>query len=383
MVKNSGKLSVGFCYDDSLDRADGVSNQVKTLGAWLSAQGHDVSYFVGQTKINDWAGDPIFSLSRNLRVSFNGNKVATPLFASSRKIKRALNQRNLDVVHVQVPYSPLMAQKLIHRLNATTALVGTFHILPTNFIAARGVSVLRFVYSNSLKRFQTMLAVSPAAAQFASATLSTQPVVIPNTLNIKNMRASKPNNIPNHIVFLGRLVKRKGCEELIRAFAILKTKILEATLTIAGDGPERTKLETLVKQSGLESSVKFVGFIDEKDKPDILASAAVACFPSLGGESFGIVLIEAMAAGAGVVLGGNNPGYTCVLGERPETLVDSRNSLQFAKQLERFLTDAKLIEDVHSWQQKHVKKYDIEVVGPKILKVYVQAIAKRRQTIDN
>ncbi len=81
-----------------------------------------------------------------------------------------------------------------------------------------------------------------------------------------------------------------------------------------------TDTQNYVEQNNLRSSVKFLGFVNERDKPELLASAAIACFPSLGGESFGIVLIEAMAAGASVVLGGNNPGYTSVLGDRPESL---------------------------------------------------------------
>ena len=115
----------------------------------------------------------------------------------------------------------------------------------------------------------------------------------------------------------------------------------------------------------------------------MLAGAAIACFPSLHGESFGIVLIEAMAAGAGVVLGGANPGYKTVLGGRPETLVDPKNTRQFAKRLEKFLTDAQLAAQIHSWQQSHVKRYDINEVGPSLVKVYYQAIAKQRPLGDN
>ena len=101
------------------------------------------------------------------------------------------------------------------------------------------------------------------------------------------------------------------------------------------------------------------------------------CFPSLGGESFGIVLIEAMAAGVLVVLGGNNPGYTSVLGERPETLFDPKDISQLALKLERFMSDERLASSVHEWQQTHVRNYDIETVGPKILKLYNETIDKR------
>src|SRR5581483_312331 len=102
---------------------------------------------------------------------------------------------------------------------------------------------------------------------------------------------------PHKIVFLGRLVERKGVKYLIKAFNLLERNLPDAHLVIAGDGPQRPALEALVKEYNLQAKVSFLGYIEEEDKPSILASAAVACFPSLYGESFGIVLAEAMAAG--------------------------------------------------------------------------------------
>lgn len=383
MVKNSRSLRVGFCYDDSLDRPDGVSQYVKTLGTWLSVQGHDVAYLVGETKINLWAGSQVYSLSKNLKVRFNGNRVGTPLFASKKKIDEVLAKHDFDILHVQMPYSPLFAGRVIKLVGSKTAVVGTFHILPANPLTRLGCKLLRLFYLSSLKRFSRIVSVSQPAADFARQSMGINSAVLPNAVELDRFSQARTKPQPNHIVFLGRLVKRKGCEELIRAYAYLKSGGSDATLTIAGDGPERIKLEAIVEKSGLEQSVKFIGSINEKDKPDILAKASIACFPSLGGESFGIVLIEAMAAGAGVVIGGNNPGYGSVLGERPETLFDPREKIKFAAQLKKFLTDTKLVQDIHNWQQEHVQQYDTEVVGPKILEVYVQAIAKRQQTIDN
>jgi len=379
MKKNSQNLRVAFLYDDSLDKNDGVPQFVKRIGTWLSDQGIGVCYLVGQTKLESWAGGRVYSLAKNITVPFNGNRVATPMPASLSNIKRVLDAEKFDVLHVQVPYSPFMAQRVINRVPTDVGVVGTFHILPTNFLAEFGTRLLRFVYGKSLRRFDELLAVSPAAAVFAQKSLGIEAVVLPNVVDIGRMRVKYPVNQPNHIVFLGRLVKRKGCAELLRAFAILKKRLPEARLTIAGGGPEKSKLEDFVRKNGLSSSVAFTGFIDEKDKPQLLASGAIACFPSLGGESFGIVLIEAMAAGAGVVMGGNNPGYASVLGENLQTLVDPGNSHKFAEQIEKFLTDQSLATRLHEQQQELVKQYDVNEVGKQLLQVYAQAIASRRQ----
>src|SRR3989344_5842669 len=98
-MKTSQKsLSVGFLYDDSLDRPDGVSQYVKTIGAWLSGQGHQVVYFVGETKLKEWAGGRVYSLSKNQKVSFNSNFVSTPLPASRRAIFEVLQKEKPDIL---------------------------------------------------------------------------------------------------------------------------------------------------------------------------------------------------------------------------------------------------------------------------------------------
>lgn len=379
MKKNSQNLCVAFLYDDSLDRTDGVSHQVKTLGKWLSDQGHEVCYLVGETKISSWSGGKVYSMSKNKVVKFNANMLTTPLPASAKNIKDVLKRENPDVVHVQMPYSPLMAQKVINRLPGSAGVVGTFHILPANSLASVGTRLMRLVYGKSLRRIDTLLAVSSVAAVFAKTSLGTEFTVLPNAVDINQLRVKSSMNQPNHIVFLGRLVPRKGCLELLRAFQSLRKRIPAVTMTIAGDGPLSGQLVKFVSDNNLQDCVKFLGFIDEKDKPNLLSTAAVACFPSLGGESFGIVLIEAMAAGAGVVVGGNNPGYVSVLGENSQVLVDPHNSSEFAGRLENILTDQNLATRLHERQQEQVKQYDVAVVGKQLVEIYRQAIASRRQ----
>jgi phosphatidylinositol alpha-mannosyltransferase len=149
---------------------------------------------------------------------------------------------------------------------------------------------------------------------------------------------------------------------------------------IAGDGPDRAALEKFVRAHKL-INVVFLGFIDEADKADLLASAELAVFPSLGGESFGIVLIEAMAAGSAVVLGGDNAGYASVLGEWPETLVNPRSPAAFSATLEQFLTDSGLRQTIHAAQQTAVQAYDTAVAGQQIVRLYEQALLHRQPDV--
>lgn len=378
MVKrDSGKLNVAFCYDDSLDGQDGVAQYVKTVGGWLSSQGHSVLYLVGETRLRTWRGAPIYSLAKNRVVSFNGNQVGTPWPASKKNIKSVLAKHQIDVLHVQMPYSPFFAGRVINLVGPKTAVVGTFHILPANVLVRWGSRLLRLFYIRTLKRFSRIVSVSQPAARFANVAFGVKSDVCPNAVQLEKFKSSGGRQKKYHIVFLGRLVIRKGAEQLLRAFIILRTRLPEASLSIAGEGPERSKLEAIVNKNGLGPSVNFLGFVDEKAKPGILAEASVACFPSLRGESFGIVLIEAMAAGAGVVMGGNNPGYASVLGPNSQVLADPFDSSAFATRLETFLTDENLAQRLHREQQKQVKQYDVAIVGNRLLRIYMEAIASR------
>src|SRR5579862_4445122 len=92
-------LNVGLVFDDSLDSPDGVAQHVKTLGAWLSARGHTVSYLVGETKMSDWAGGKVYSLAKNQKVSFNGNKLSIPLPVKTQTLAKIIKELNFDILH--------------------------------------------------------------------------------------------------------------------------------------------------------------------------------------------------------------------------------------------------------------------------------------------
>jgi phosphatidylinositol alpha-mannosyltransferase len=386
-MRNQGnRLSVGFLYDDTLDSTDGVAQYVKTLGSWLANRGHTVSYLVGETKTKQFAGGQVHSLSSNAGVVFNGNRVSIPAKVHRGKIKGLLAALPIDILHVQVPYSPLMAQYVINHAPASTAIIGTFHIYPASRFVELGTRILRLVVRKSLRRFNLTVSVSQPAAEFAKRVFGIQTKVMPNVIDPTVFASPKDNRFRKkdpHVVFLGRLVRRKGCLDLLKSFAILHQSLPQAKLTIAGDGPQRPVLDRYVNNHNLEQAVNFLGYIDEKDKPSLLASADIACFPSLYGESFGIVLLEAMASGAKVVLGGDNPGYTSVLGEREEHLVDPRNHQQFAARLRHFLTDKTASKRASQWQKTQINKYDVATVGPQIEKEYFRAIAIRNGSRHN
>lgn len=374
-------MKIGFVIDDTLDKPDGVQQYVLTLGKWLSSQGHEVHYLAGNTTRKDIPN--VHSLSQNIAVRFNQNRLSIPRSSRKSEIKALLQKEKFDVLHVQMPYSPLMAGRIIKAAPKETAVVGTFHIIPFSGLERFGASLLKLLQAQNLKRFDTIVSVSEPAKQFAKSAMGLSSTVLPNVVDIKQFQ--KGRQIANYsdgrlnIVFLGRLVERKGAMQLLEALQVLHSegKLMDIRVLMCGKGPLESKLKDYVEGFHLSDYVQFEGFIDESKKADYLATANIAVFPSLGGESFGIVLIEAMAAGSQTVLGGDNVGYASVMGDGSVQLINPVDSQEFAEVLDYYLVDEKARQKTFQWQQKHVLQYDVATVGKQLLGVYRSAIAKR------
>jgi phosphatidylinositol alpha-mannosyltransferase len=376
------KLKVGFVLDDGLDNPDGVQQYILALGGWLSAQGHEVRYLVGETKRTDLPD--VHSMSRNIAVRFNGNSLSMPLPTSGRRLRSFLKREQFDVLHIQVPYSPFMGHKLIMGADRThTAIVGTFHIAPHYALSTVGNHLLGWWLHRSLKRFDTMLSVSPAAADFALRTFGVSSDILPNVIDYDRFHGAKPlpqyaDDVPT-ILFLGRLVPRKGCLLLLQAVHRLSQDPdtpKQFRVVICGRGQLESKLRAYVQTHGLTEQVEFVGFVSEADKPRYYASADIAVFPSSGGESFGIVLLEAMASGRAAVLAGDNPGYRSVLSDKSELLFDPADPEVLAALLKTYLQNKELRRKIAQWGGTFAKGFDVNTVGTQLLAVYRQALHK-------
>lgn len=376
-------MKIGLVFDASLDKTDGVAQYVLTVGAWLTQQGHEVHYLVGETKRTDLPN--LHSLSRNITVKFNQNRVRTPLPAKNSVVKALVSKENFDILHVMMPYSPFLAARVVKAAGPKTAVIGTFHIAPASWMVNAGTGMLGLWLKRNLRLFSSFISVSSVAHDFAKRTFGIESAVIPNTAPLEKFFGAKAfDEYKNQqtVVFLGRLVERKGCQHLLAAVAKLVrdekwpagTKVV-----ICGDGPLRLRLTQFVHEQGLTEIVDFKGFISEADKPRYLASADVAIFPSTGGESFGIVLIEAMAAARGVVLAGNNPGYVSVMQPRPESLFTPTDTYALADLLLANLEDKALRTKASTWQRQYAHEFEPDVVGKKIFDTYQEALQEKRK----
>ncbi len=374
-------LKIGLVLDDTLDTPDGVQQYVLRVGEWLTAQGHDVHYLVGHTTRTDVPN--LHVLSRNVRVRFNGNRMSMPLPASGRRLRAFVNDMQFDVLHVQVPYSPFMAGRLLSVVGNTTAVVGTFHILPYSRLVTFANRMLGLLNRRTGQRFDQMLATSAPAAAFAKRVYGYAADVLGNPINLAAFSGATSDNAALTIVFLGRLVERKGALHLLRAVAYLREHGLydgDFRVIIGGKGELRPQLEQFVHEHGLQDMVSLPGFVDEAAKPSYLAQADIAIYPSTGGESFGIVLLEGMAAARGVVLAGDNPGYASVMEPYADQLFDPADTRAFAQKLARYLSHPADRARAAKEQRQYVRRFDINVTGAELLRVYAKALQSRRRS---
>lgn len=370
-------------YDDTIDRFGGIGLYVTTLGGALSRRGHHVEYLVGSSQ-QQWIDDSrVRALARNVPVRFNGNVLSMPAWSRARTLRGALVEGRFDVLHVQVPYSPLMAGRLLRACDARCAVVGTYHVASSRVAARVGAKLLRAPCRSTDARFDRMLAVSQTASDFASecSGLSVDEV-IPNLLDAGRVRsqANLRCDLPSaEVVFVGRLVPRKGAEHLLRALHALAgfSDAQRPRAAILGDGPLRVELQQLAERLGLTDRVGFHGAVSDPEKAAMLRQAHIACFPSLFGESFGVVVLEALAAGADMVLAGDNPGYRELL-QDPAVLVQPRDSRMFARRLATLLGDADLRRSLGARQRELLRSCSHDEVTERVERAYVTALESRR-----
>jgi len=361
-------MIIGLLLDDTLDRPDGVQQAVIAIGENMRSKGHEVHYVVAQTKRLDL--ENVHSIGDYYSIKFNGNSVRTPKPALKKNIKRLFSSVDFDVLHVQMPYSPFFTASVLKNAPGSVKKFGTFHILPYSRITSVGTRLLGLSLRRSLNSLDGVFAVSEPARIFMKRTFKVDGAVIPNPVDYQFFHSfKKQKKTKKQIVFVGRFEQRKGVKELVAAYARIDQAVRDTTeLVMCGKGPLLNEVEQISKKQGL--GIVFPGFVSDDEKAQYLANADIAVFPSLGGESFGIVLTEAMSAGAGITIGGNNPGYASVLEQWPETLFDPANTVEFANVLSTLLDKP---GKVGAEQHEAVKQYDVKVVVESLLAQYGEA----------
>lgn len=358
-------MRIGLVCPYNLTKGGGVQECVCALRAGLAARGHHVVIVTPLPKDNHVEEEPgiiYMGRARDIKSPFaTVGQISVSL--NPRTVEDILEKEQFDILHFHEPWVPIVSRQLLTRSDAKN--VATFHAKLPDTMMSKTIERVITPYTKSIMKYlDGLTAVSEAAADYVT-TLTDRPIeIIPNGINLSDFKEASSGSQPNSrsILYIGRLERRKGVKFLIQAFAWLQEQIPDARLDIAGDGPDRAKLELLSENLGVASKVTFHGFVDEEKKRKLLSEAGVFCSPALFGESFGIVLLEALAQGLPIVAG-NNPGYVGVMKELGAlSIVNPKDGVEFARRLELLLLNEDLRALWKSWAREYVKQYDYEKI---------------------
>ncbi len=318
-------------YD--LGRFGGVQDQVLQLARRLRAAGDEVRV-VGPGSDGP-AGAVLVGRSRVLRA----NRSDVPISLQPAAVGAVAEAiAGVDVVHVHEPLMPLVS--LAAMLRARVPVVATFHAAPSALMR-RGYRIGRGLVARTLERASVVTAVSPAASQPIEAAADVR--LIPNGVDL-TVRPQVPR-IPHRVAFVGRPEPRKGLHVLLAAWPEVRRHVPDAELVVMGaDAPAETP-----------PGVVFAGRVPEEEKWRLLASSGVSCAPNLGGESFGIVVAEGMAAGCAVVASAL-PGFVHVAGEAA-LLTKPGDAASLAWSLRSVLSDEALAGDLRAQAAARVEMF--------------------------
>ncbi len=351
----------------SLDVPGGVQNHVRDLARVLIARGHDVGV-LAPGEVVTTEGGHVETVGRAVPISFNGS-VARVAFGPrvAARTRRWLRKGAFDVVHLHEPATPSVSLLALWASGAT--VVATFH---TANARSRALSLANAVLRPSMAKIAARLAVSESARSTLVQHLGGEAVVIPNGIFSERFRGARPRpewaGPGPTVVFLGRSDEpRKGLAVLLSAFAVVLTSHPTARLLIAGRGSAE---QARMLPAGLRHRVELLGVLSDSERARLLASATVYVAPQLGGESFGIVLIEAMAAGAAVAAS-DLPAFRAVLqGGRLGELFAVGDPVAAARSITRLLDDAPHRDRVRREASAGVERYEWSVLAPRIEAVY-------------
>ncbi len=356
----------------AMERKGGVQTHVRDMARWLVDAGHEVTIVAPGPR----GGDPtVLPLGRYLSIGLSGTRFEVTWVGGRDldAVMRATDAPTIDVVHVHTPFVPTLPIRVWRAFRRPT--VATFHATlppPDRLLRA----VLRPVARAMSRHAAATIAVSPSAAELLRPVDPRRPIdFLPPAIDLSAWRAAgaarqRDPGRPARVLFLGRFEARKGLDVLIAAWPeiVRGSSGVPLELVIAGGGELAPLAEDLVKRDA--DRVSIVAAPDDATARRLVAEADLMVAPAPWGESFGLVLIEAMAAGAPVVAAAN-PGYAGILtGPGEALLVPPGDSGALARKVVELLADSDRLDALRAWGRAHVEPFDVAAVGPKLVDVY-------------
>ena len=362
-------MRVGLVCPYSWDVPGGVQAHVRDLAESLLELGHDVSVLAPVDDVETAALPPyVVPGGRAVPVPYNGS-VARLAFGpvSLTRTRRWLRRGRFDVLHLHEPTVPSLS--MLACFAARGPMVATFH---TATARSRFLHVFGTTLQPGLEKITARIAVSPAARRVVMEHLGADAILVPNGVSVARFAGARPlsgRNPADTIVFLGRIDEdRKGLAVLLDALPALVAAVPAVRLLVAGPGNVE-QVRALIP-APLQSRVELLGLVSEADKAGVYASGAVYCAPNTHGESFGVVLIEAMAAGTPVVASDLEAFRRVLQDGRAGVLFPVGDSAALAAELAALLRDAPRRTELAARGRQAVAPYDWAQVSRQVVEVY-------------
>jgi len=366
-------MKIGLVSPYDYSHPGGVINHVSYLAHHLHSMGNEVKIIAPvRKKGTRYFEEEVTAVGRPLPIPYGGTTARIPLSPwLPYQVRRVLDREDFDIIHLHEPFIPMLCLSTLIESQAIN--VGTFHACHEGSMAYwLGQPIMH----NLGKKLHGKIAVSQPALTYISKYMPADYHIIPNGVDTQHYKADGPfrdeyKDGKLNILFVGRLEERKGVGDLIRACAIVKKSFPNFRLIIAGPGIRLRCYYELLARRLLNNHSVFTKFVPFDELPKYYRTADIFCAPATGGESFGIVLLEAMASGTPVVAT-NIAGYASVLTNGQEGLLaQPSNPRSLAQALLTVLQDKQMRLRMSEQGLITAEKYSWENVSRRVMDFYL------------
>ena len=362
-------MKIGIVSPYYMHSYGGVQTLIMGMQRFLVERGHEVLVIAPKPRLDQFLeqtpqGTILLGMSAEINFK-NPFHTTFPLAASNRRlVADFLQEQEFDVLHIHEPWMPILPYQILQE--ATCPIVGTTHARWPRSWFNKSLERARTPYFRRvLEKLDKITAVSSVAAENVNLVDEGIEVqIIPNAIDLETHRSqikeARQETRKPYMLYLNRLERRKGPKLLLKAYReyLDQTEHEPIPLVIAGSGPQADNLAGYVSRYDLEGMVSFEGYVSHERKRELFANARLYISPAPFGESFGIVLLEAMAADLPLVAGDNEGYRTVVNGQGKESLIDPHDQIAFARTLDAFCNNDKLRQNWSKWARVEIKKYD-------------------------
>jgi len=369
------KLKIAMFFASDAKQAGGVQEHVYYLAKELENIGHHVDVFGTEKNLLPYKNYHPIATSLNLPLPSGNWGNLTVENDAGKNILQYLANNKYDLIHVHEPQIPFINWEVMKLTNLPK--VTTYHATwdldsPINVLN----SFIPLLKDSFLKQVKGSIFVSKRTKKCWEEVFSQRAVkrIIANGIDLNLFKYKKNNNQKLNILFLARIVPKKGLQFLIRAFEKIIKNNKNITLSVVGDGWDKKNIMNYVKRKKLGRYVKFYGYVDKEKKPEYFQKADIFCAPYIN-EGFGITLLEAMASGVPIV-GFRNDAFDEVLKDYPnrELIVTKKNVDSIYVALTKLINDEKMRSNIRQWELREVKKYSWKKIASEIEAFYFKIL---------